>query len=425
MLQCREVLQSGSISVLKILLSINADVDATNEDGKRPLDLCRTEEIRHYFEALTPKRNFTDSDSSTSHLMQKGAIKNVKQQLLNGCADGYTAVLSLDGGGVRGIITARILMELETRLQCGSLLEYFGFMAGTSTGGILALALSSGYSPFECIKLYFELKDDVFGSSRPYDEALLEEFLKAKLGRDATMRDVEKTKLLITATRVDVSPPELVLFRNYGFNGRSSPRTREYYSPKDVPLWWAARASSAAPTYFKRAKDPTKGFYFLDRGITANNPTMEALSDIHEVNVAQKIAGANPLKTACIVSIGTGRTKSKASSNELDVNRPKDLFSTVPTYRAAKNLLNLLLEQVACSDGAVVRRSECWAHSLGVPFFRFTPTLDKNVELDETDDDTLIEALWTTAVHLKTVWRNDIDDLVGLLQLLKKKESDD
>lgn len=45
---------------------------------------------------------------ATSHLMQKGAIKNVKQQLLNGCADGYTAVLSLDGGGVRGIITARV-----------------------------------------------------------------------------------------------------------------------------------------------------------------------------------------------------------------------------------------------------------------------------------------------------------------------------
>lgn len=54
---------------------------------------------------------------------------------------------------------------------------------------------------------------------------------------------------------------------------------------------------------------------------------------------------------------------------------------------------------MASSDGAVIRRAESRAHSLGVPFYRFTPVLDKEVALDEVDDEVLVDLLWTTTVR--------------------------
>ena len=90
----------------------------------------------------------------------------------------------------------------------------FDWIAGTSTGGILALALSSGKTIAECQNLYFKLKDKVFINTKPYDTKPFEELLQESFG-NIKMYDIKHPKVVITATMADRTPPDLHLFRNY------------------------------------------------------------------------------------------------------------------------------------------------------------------------------------------------------------------
>ena len=90
----------------------------------------------------------------------------------------------------------------------------FDWIAGTSTGGILALALSSGKTVAECQNLYFKLKDKVFIDSKPYDTKPLEDLLQDSFGM-LKMYDIKHPKVVVTATMADRTPPDLHLFRNY------------------------------------------------------------------------------------------------------------------------------------------------------------------------------------------------------------------
>ena len=75
-------------------------------------------------------------------------------------------ILSIDGGGIRGILPAKILTELEERyLGAKSAGDYFDLIAGTSTGGIIALALSMGLRAKEILNLYVEHGGEVFPSA--------------------------------------------------------------------------------------------------------------------------------------------------------------------------------------------------------------------------------------------------------------------
>ena len=90
----------------------------------------------------------------------------------------------------------------------------FDWIVGTSTGGILALALASGKTVAECQDLYFRLKDKVFIDSKPYDTKPLEELLQESFG-NLKMYDIPHPKVIVTATLADRTPPDLHLFRNY------------------------------------------------------------------------------------------------------------------------------------------------------------------------------------------------------------------
>ena len=90
----------------------------------------------------------------------------------------------------------------------------FDWISGTSTGGILALALSTGKTVSECQNIYFKLKDKVFIESKPYDTKPLEELLQESFGV-VKMYDIKHPKVVVTATMADRTPPDLHLFRNY------------------------------------------------------------------------------------------------------------------------------------------------------------------------------------------------------------------
>ncbi|EPB65319.1 phospholipase, patatin family, partial [Ancylostoma ceylanicum] len=118
---------------------------------------------------------------------QEAAIQVQKENKENGGE--RVNLLSLDGGGIRGLVVIQMLSELEKKFGA-DLLSSFGWLGGTSTGAILALALSQGKSVAHCRSMYFRLKDELFCGERPYDGALLDSFLRSEFGEDTTLADI-------------------------------------------------------------------------------------------------------------------------------------------------------------------------------------------------------------------------------------------
>ncbi|KAG0711495.1 85/ calcium-independent phospholipase A2 [Chionoecetes opilio] len=102
-------------------------------------------------------------------------------------------ILCLDGGGIKGLILIQLLSAVEEAAG-RSTLHLFDWIAGTSTGGILALALAQGKSIRYMQGLYFRLKDLVFLGRRPYDEKPLEEILKKEFGEETVMSDIKQVR---------------------------------------------------------------------------------------------------------------------------------------------------------------------------------------------------------------------------------------
>ncbi|XP_013781824.1 85/88 kDa calcium-independent phospholipase A2-like [Limulus polyphemus] len=309
-------------------------------------------------------------------------------------------LLCLDGGGIRGLILIRILMELETCVGC-DLVKCFDWIAGTSTGGILALALAQGKKPKECLQLYFRLKDKVFVGSRPYDSQLLDQFLKKELGEDTVMTDIRNVKVTVTAVLADRLPAQLHLFRNY----RSPDEilgvkedglySQFFMAAEEQKVWKAARASGAAPTYF-RPDGP-----FLDGGLIANNPTLDAMTEIHQFNEALKCTGQEDQvrKLGLVVSLGTGVVP-VTEVKRVDVFRPDGIWDTMKLAFGMSALGQLIVDQATQANGSVVRRAQAWCNMIGVPYFRINPPISQDVALDEVDNIVLVKMLWETIMYI-------------------------
>lgn len=127
---------------------------------------------------------------------------------------GRGRLLCLDGGGIRGLILAQMLLEIEKLAQT-PISHMFDWIAGTSTGGILALGLGCGKTMKQCMCLYFRMKEAAFVGSRPYASENLENVLKDTLGMTTVMTDIEYPKIMVTGVMADRKPVDLHLFRNY------------------------------------------------------------------------------------------------------------------------------------------------------------------------------------------------------------------
>lgn len=123
-------------------------------------------------------------------------------------------ILSLDGGGIKGLVLIQMLAFLEEYVGQPTH-TMFDWIAGTSTGGILALVIASGYTAAQCRQFYFKMKNKVFLGTRPYESEPLDNFLKKLFGESSTMANIVKPRVMLTATLADKFPAELHLFRNY------------------------------------------------------------------------------------------------------------------------------------------------------------------------------------------------------------------
>lgn len=218
-------------------------------------------------------------------------------------------ILTIDGGGVRGIFPAAFLAEIE--LQTGRRAgEYFDLIAGTSTGGILALALGLRIPASEIVKLYAEEGTKIFGGSRffrsianllfakysslPLKQALVSKFQERMLGDS-------KSRLLIPS--FDVEKGQVHVFKT-----RHHARFSTDYRTSIVDV---ALATSAAPTYFMSHR-LASGPPLVDGGVWANNPIASAAIEATSV-LKWSAEDCAVLSLGCTnppLDIGRGRDRS-------------------------------------------------------------------------------------------------------------------
>ncbi|NTW49924.1 MAG: patatin [Chlorobiales bacterium] len=229
-------------------------------------------------------------------------------------------VLSIDGGGIRGIIPAMVLAEIERILQKPTA-ETFDLIAGTSTGGMLALALSvpgedgaPKYSAKQMIGLYEIEGKTIFSNpsslwqripaihnltEEKYNEAGIESVLEKYFGE--TQLSAALTDVLVTSYEIERRIP--FFFRS------AKARQQEDY---DFPMKLVARATSAAPTFFKPLKLQTQGlqeyYVLVDGSVYANNPAMCAF-----IEAKKAFPDAEDF---LVVSLGTGDVSYIQSYNE-------------------------------------------------------------------------------------------------------------
>ncbi|HEX8102105.1 MAG TPA: patatin-like phospholipase family protein [Solirubrobacteraceae bacterium] len=217
-------------------------------------------------------------------------------------------ILSIDGGGIRGLIPALVLAEIEARTG-RRIAELFDLVAGTSTGGILACALTmpaadgSGaprYRAVELASLYVEEGGDIFHRSLLKRVASADGLLDERYDDDGLMRALRKyfgdARLRDALVPVMVTAYEIG--RRDAFFFRSA-RARE--DPAyDFSLVEVTRSTSAAPTYFEPFQATAAGggpaYALVDGGVFATNPAMCAYADA---------IAAEPVELA--VSLGTGQ----------------------------------------------------------------------------------------------------------------------
>jgi hypothetical protein len=231
-------------------------------------------------------------------------------------------LLALDGGGIRGILTLQVLIRMEDLLreQSGQgddfrLCNFFDYIAGTSTGAIIAAGLARGMSARALSDFYMKTGPAMFDKSfilfrlrHLYESQPLAAELKQTFGEQTNLFPESLKCLLLVVTRnVSTDSPWPISSNPFAkYNGPSRPDCNLC-----IPLWQLVRASTAAPIYFAPevlqwdAGDPSKTFVFEDGGLTPyNNPAalLARMATAKSYNLNWE-TGEDKL---LLISVGTG-----------------------------------------------------------------------------------------------------------------------
>ncbi len=218
-------------------------------------------------------------------------------------------MLSIDGGGLRGLLSLEILRAIETMLATRTghgkdfrLSHYFDYIAGTSTGSVIATLLALGKTVEEAVVLYMELGPQAF-ADKPPEERPISRFLKETFGdRDLTSEDLQCLVMLVMHNNTTDSAWPL-----------SSNPLAKYNNPENddcnlrIPLWKLVRGSTAYPGVFTPAKVTLgdREHQFDDGGVSPFiNPAFQLykMATAPEYNLRWKTGERDLL----LISIGTG-----------------------------------------------------------------------------------------------------------------------
>jgi uncharacterized protein len=245
---------------------------------------------------------------------------------------GPRKLLACDGGGIRGIISIEILAKIEADLRTTSrradlvLSDYFDYVAGTSTGAIIATLVALGYSVDKIREFYIRSGRQMFHKARLWErfrtkfkDDCLADMLRDIIGEKTTFGSENLRTLLMMVFRNATTDSPWPLSNNPAakYNDRKRPDCN-----LDLPLWQLVRASTAAPTYFPPEVIQVGGrdFIFVDGGVTMyNNPAFELflMATTDPYNLCWP-TGENEM---FLVSVGTGTsTGAKANLSPEEMN---------------------------------------------------------------------------------------------------------
>lgn len=278
-------------------------------------------------------------------------------------------ILSLDGGGIKGIYTAELLRLCEETFGNGEpFARYFDMIAGTSTGGIIALGLGLGIPTTDITAFYRDDGRRIFpplparwsGKARQFwnwafgpklNHGELDAALKRRFG--GNLLGQSAARLVIPAFMMPKT--EIAVFK--------TDHHGDFRNDHLTPMWRVARATSAAPTYLKGLEHEESGRIFIDGGVWANNPVMVALVDAlsaYDLNFDQ----------IEVFSIGTGNAP-------FELRKP-DVFRGLVAWREAiKAAMFLTTDNATAQAKLLLGPDRC---------LRLEPSgEDASIEMDDYD----------------------------------------
>ncbi|MED2710188.1 hypothetical protein COL24_21685 [Bacillus toyonensis] len=202
-------------------------------------------------------------------------------------------ILAIDGGGMKGVFPAKYLSDIEE--QVGKPIhQYFDLIAGTSTGGIIALGLANDISAKSILELYLKRGKDIFGNRR----TILRYSKDSHYGNDGLIQVLQETfgdKLLKEVNTMVCIPS--IEHQKASPKVYKTPHHPHFIKDGNIEIWKIALATSAAPTYLPAAVIDDNECK-IDGGLWANNPVLVAIAEAVKLGYS--------LEQIKVLSIGTG-----------------------------------------------------------------------------------------------------------------------
>ena len=305
-------------------------------------------------------------------------------------------ILSLDGGGLRGLISARLIQRLNDIPDITGWINDVNLYAGTSTGGILALALATGRSPEDIYCLY---KDK---GGRIFDDSIWDDIhdLGKTIGADYSNKNLKSELKVIFGNKRLSDIKKKVTIPTFDLDNEASSPTERTWKPKifhnfagpdsdggsliaDVALY-----TSSAPTYFPSADG------YIDGGVYANNPTIVAIAQA--ISKRSRPPDRAKLDDLVVLSVGTG----------VSLTYIKGKTHNWGYSQWIKPLINVLMEGVAgISDYQARQLLSDRYHRLQIVFDpKETIPMDSVKRLDRMDEIASAYDLSRTIKWIKEVW---------------------
>ena len=314
--------------------------------------------------------------------------------------NGTFKILSIDGGGIRGIIPAKILCDLEEEAikkdgPNARLCDYFDLICGTSTGGIIAIGLALGMTAKEILDLYMEHAKEIFPSKSIisavlrnksfYNRECLANLLKENYGKFSRSKDTRifhcKTRLCIPAYDLDKGSVHVY----------KTDHLPQYHRDCHIPAVDVALATAAAPVFFSpytfsyndiNTTNRNTILNNVDGGVLANNPSLIGLTEA-------LFCIGHPIDNIELLSLGTGSINLKEKKAKKKMGARYWLYpgrkQGLRIYELMSSAQSIYIDnmmKISCKGPG------CSSYNR-FNYIRIQKELDYNIPLDATDDDIL------------------------------------